>query len=182
MLCWHDRKQLQDRHLPQGAPTSPVLANLCAYRLDLRLVALAKSLGVQYTRYADDLAFSWDKKLFDARAEIHALVGAIALEEGFCLNTRKTKMMEQNKQQKLTGIVINRHLNVSRKSYDRLKAILTNCVRLGPMSQNRKNHHDFKSHLNGRVHYVIQLNPAKGMKLKKIFDQIEWGSMASGCL
>ena len=58
LLCWHDRKRLQDRHLPQGAPTSPVLANLCAYRLDLRLVALVKSLGAQYTRYADDLAFS----------------------------------------------------------------------------------------------------------------------------
>jgi RNA-directed DNA polymerase len=40
-------------HLPQGAPTSPALANICAYRLDCRLAGLAKSIGAEYTRYAD---------------------------------------------------------------------------------------------------------------------------------
>ena len=45
-------------HLPQGAPTSPALGNLAAYRLDCRLTGLAKAAGAQYTRYADDMAFS----------------------------------------------------------------------------------------------------------------------------
>ncbi len=45
-------------HLPQGAPTSPALANVCAYRTDCRLTGLALSAGAEYTRYADDLAFS----------------------------------------------------------------------------------------------------------------------------
>jgi len=48
-------------HLPQGVPTSPALANGCAYRVDCRLRALARSAGAEYTRYADDLAFSGEK-------------------------------------------------------------------------------------------------------------------------
>jgi hypothetical protein len=47
-----------ERHLPQGAPTSPALSNLICRRLDRRLTAIARKLGFVYTRYADDLSFS----------------------------------------------------------------------------------------------------------------------------
>jgi hypothetical protein len=48
------RKLYARPHLPQGAPTSPFLANICCYRLDCRLSAFARSSGAAYTRYADD--------------------------------------------------------------------------------------------------------------------------------
>jgi RNA-directed DNA polymerase len=52
------RDRLKQRHLPQGAPSSPALANAVLHRLDLRLSGLAKDLDLDYSRYADDIAMS----------------------------------------------------------------------------------------------------------------------------
>jgi len=161
-------------HLPQGAPTSPALANLCGYRADCRLSGLARAAGATYTRYADDLAFSGGAD-FDRCVErfaIHAAV--ILLEEGFEVNHRKTRVMRRGVRQYLAGVVANEHLNVIRADFDRLKATLTNCARLGPASQNREGHANFGAHLAGRISFVQMLNPQKGARLKKIFEQIAW--------
>jgi RNA-directed DNA polymerase len=161
-------------HLPQGAPTSPWLANLCTYRTDCRLTGLAQSAGAAYTRYADDLAFSGDEH-FEARVERFSThVAAILHEEGFTVHHRKTRIMRQGVRQYLAGVVTNQRLNVVRADYDRLKAILTNCVRLGPDSQNRDHHPDFRAHLAGRIAFVEMLNPAKGQRLQAILKRIPW--------
>ncbi len=65
-LTWTQLQRLRDPHLPQGAPTSAALANLCAFRLDLRLDGLAHALGAHYTRYADDIVLSGPRHLRDA--------------------------------------------------------------------------------------------------------------------
>ena len=161
-------------HLPQGAPTSPALANLCAYRVDCRLRGLAKSAGAQYTRYADDLAFSGDGE-FDRCVERFSIHAAAALmEEGFTVHHRKTRIMHQGVRQHLAGLVVNQGVNVIRTDFDRLKATLTNCVRLGPASQNRDAHPSFRSHLQGRVAFVESINPGKGRRLRAIFEGIQW--------
>ncbi len=132
-------------HLPQGAPSSPMLANICAYRMDCRLAGLAKGVGAEYTRYADDLAFSGDLDF----NRLSTYIAAIAHEEGFSVNFRKTRVMRQGVRQRLAGLSANQKVNVIREDFDRLKAILTNCVRIGPASQNRENHSDFRAHLDG---------------------------------
>ena len=161
-------------HLPQGAPTSPSLANQCAYHMDCRLAGLARSVGAEYTRYADDLAFSGGEALERGVERFSVHVAAILIEEGFTVQHRKTRVMRQGVRQQLAGLVANERINVRRTEFDTLKAILTNCMRSGPESQNRDNHPLFRSHLEGRVVFVETINPAKGKRLRKIFNAIDW--------
>jgi RNA-directed DNA polymerase len=161
-------------HLPQGAPTSPALANLVAYRLDVRLSGLAKSFDAIYTRYADDMAFSGDDDFAGKAASLLAAVGTIATDEGYTLNARKTKIMRRSARQRVTGVVVNSHLNVPREAFDALKATLHNCVRHGPAAQNRDGHTDFRAHLDGRIGWLESLNPARGAKLRALFAQVAW--------
>jgi RNA-directed DNA polymerase len=161
-------------HLPQGAPTSPALANLCAFRLDCRLAALARSADARYTRYADDLAFSGGEELERSARRFQILVCRVALEEGFEVNPRKSRFMRPGVRQHLAGVVVNVRPNVGRAEYDRLKATLTNCLRHGPDSQNRDRHADFRASLAGRITHVARLNAARGGKLRRLFDRIPW--------
>ena len=129
------RRKLRDAHLPQGAPTSPALANLSAFRLDLRLSALARKLGSHYTRYADDLAFSGDAHFRAVATKALPRIGAIVLEEGFQLRYRKTRTMSESQRQRLCGVVVDRAPSLPRKELELLEAILFNCIRSGPTSQ-----------------------------------------------
>lgn len=168
------RQLYSQRHLPQGSPTSPALANLCAYRLDIRLSKLASSLAAQYTRYADDIAISGTAELKRQARKLRVLIGVVAAEEGYTLNYRKCRVMPKSTRQHLAGVVVNEHANPKREDYDRLKATLTNCLRNVPATQNRENHPDFQKHLLGRIGWVQQLNPARGDKLRRLFDRIDW--------
>jgi hypothetical protein len=161
-------------HLSQGAPTSPALANLCAYGLDVRLSGLAHSAEVNYTRYADDLAFSGDGRLERSARRFQVAVAVIAAEEGFDFHFRKSGFMRRSVCQQLGGVVVNERPNIRRAVYDNLKAILTNCIRHGSHSQNRKGHSDFRSHLLGRIAHVQMIHHEHGKKLRALFDRIIW--------
>ncbi len=168
------RDRLLQGHLPQGAPTSPALANLCTRRLDRRLDGLARRAGARYSRYGDDLAFSGDGDFAARRGRFLDLATAICAEEGFAVNRRKTRIMRRGDRQRVTGIVVNDHVNVPREAYDRLKAILHNCVRHGPAGQNRDDHRDFRAHLDGRVTWVENVNLHRGTRLRAMFERIAW--------
>jgi RNA-directed DNA polymerase len=172
---WYDARILYARrHLPQGAPTSPALANLTAFRLDCRLTGLAKSVKATYTRYADDLAFSGGDEFNRSVERFSAHAASIALEEGFSVNHRKTRILRQGVRQHLAGITVNQKPNVPRQDMKLLEAILMNCVRHGPGSQNQAGLPQFRAHLAGRVSYVEMVNPARGEWLRQLFRAIDW--------
>ena len=157
---------LTGRHLPQGAPTSPALANLCAHALDCRLAGLASVLGANYTRYADDLSFSGDRRIIPI---LTRAVPAIVAEEGFRPNPSKTRVMLSAGRQSVTGIIVNRHVNVARKEYDRIKAVLHHLAR---PDDPRRQDPAFLARLCGQIGWVEQVNPARGLRLRTRFDAL----------
>jgi retron-type reverse transcriptase len=90
--------------LPQGAPTSPKLANLVTLRLDARLLGLVGKQGIVYTRYADDLTFSsvapWKLACY------LPLIRKIIASEGFAVNEDKTRFAGPGKRHKITGLIV----------------------------------------------------------------------------
>ncbi len=170
------RRRLLDRlagpHLPQGAPTSPATANLLAHRLDRRVAGLAAAVGAQYGRYADDLVLSGDATL-----PAHGLVARIteiAAEEGFRVRPDKTRVMPAHHRQRVTGLVVNDRPAASRCEYDALRALLHNCARSGPDTQNSEGRPAFRDHLLGRIAWVATGRPRRAAKLGALFDQIRW--------
>lgn len=175
-------RRLATPHLPQGAPTSPALANLAAFRLDQRMSGLtgALGIGITYTRYADDLTFSGGLQLVRLASTLRRAVTAIARDEGFTVNERKTSLVTRAGRQRVCGVVVNDRLNVTRVEYDALKATLHNCAVHGPASQNRAGLSDFRAHLLGRVAWVGALNPERGEKLRRQLAAIRWEDGRAG--
>jgi hypothetical protein len=161
-------------HLPQGAPTSPAIANLVAFGLDVRLAAAAAAVDARYTRYADDLVFSGDMAFARRALRFAALVGAIVEDEGFAVNHRKTRVMRKGNRQSVAGLVVNEHPAVPRDRYDQIRAMLHNCARLGPASQDRERRGDFRAHVEGLVAWISGVDPRRGKVLEKALERIDW--------
>ena len=123
-----------NNELPQGSPCSPVISNLIGHLLDIRMVYLAKKAQCTYTRYADDLTFSTNKKEFP---EIIAsqqsldskkwIVGKKLKKEiikvGFIINENKTSLQNKTVRQIATGLVVNKKVNIKREYYRKAKSM-----------------------------------------------------------
>lgn len=106
--------------LPQGAPTSPHLANLVFRPLDDSLAAVAAARGMTYTRYADDLTFSGEER---PAALAEAVAAAIA-PAGYRLAPDKTRLMGRHRRQEVTGLVVNEKVQTPRRHRRWLRAVL----------------------------------------------------------
>lgn len=153
------------RYLVQGAPTSPALANLVAWRLDRRLSGLAVRRGFAYTRYADDLTFSSDSP--DSANDLRRVVQRIVAEEQFVVNTAKTRLARRSARQTVTGLVVNDGISTPRQLRRRMRAILHNAQATGLAVQNRENRRSFRAYLQGVIAFVHAANPRHASLLQK---------------
>lgn len=180
------------RALPQGAPTSPALTNALCVRLDRRLSGLARALGLRYTRYADDLTFSWRRpaaapkgkgksKVAEApvRAPVGALlrgVGQIVLAEGFRLHKDKTRVLRLGDRQRVTGLVVNRlpagveapAARVPREVVRRLRAAIHNREKGRPGKDG-----ETLAQLKGMAAFIYMTDPKRGSALLKRLAALE---------
>ena len=170
---------LRDRHLPQGAPTSPALSNLAAFRLDRRLAALADAHGAVMTRYADDLAFSGDRAF--ARALRFFVPGGGHRRRGR-FSPQPSQDPGDAARSATTAVRPGgqRSGQPAADQADNLRAPLFNAVRFGPHSQNRDGHPAFRAHLEGLVAWAASINPIRGRRLWALFDRIRWDSPEQG--
>lgn len=128
--------------LPQGSPCSPVISELIAQILDMRLVRLAKKYGVIYTRYADDITFSTSQRDFPAglaapdaadAAVWHLseeLLGKIAAS-GFAVNPSKTRMQFRGSRQAVTGLIVNEKVNIASDYYRKARSMCRSVFEVG---------------------------------------------------
>lgn len=139
IACWKNG-------LPQGGPSSPIISDLITHILDVRLARLAKTYGLAYSRYADDLTFSTNRKNFpSAVASVYSTVVEAwapgpelmhAVESrGFKINLAKTRMQFRTSRQSVTGLTVNRKVNVSQRYYRAVRAMCHSLFNTGVYSR-----------------------------------------------
>lgn len=119
--------------LPQGAPTSPIVANMICAPMDNHFMKLAKEYHMKYTRYADDITFS-TQNIFPAEivyiekdiVRVGSTVLDILKRDGFEINEEKIHLRSKNERQEVTGLIVNRTVNVRREYIKEIRAILHN--------------------------------------------------------
>ncbi len=154
-----------ERHLPQGAPTSPMLTNIICYKLDKRLAGLAEKNGFRYSRYADDLTFSASGKSVENLTQLLWAVRKITKDEGFVLHPEKLRIMRKGSRQEVTGIVVNEQMGVSRKNLRKFRALLHQIKTTGWENKRWGHTPNTKAAVWGYANFVYMVTPEKGVKL-----------------
>lgn len=162
--------------LPQGAVTSPKVANLVsAQTFAPELVAYFEQSGGVYTQYADDITVSFPRVLSPGEIKSHTIEVVKTLKKyGFILNHKKTKAMPFTKRQYVLGAVVNVKVNLPRESRDRLKAAVHGIKVRGVAAEAERfgmSEQQFLASVRGRLNWYKQLNPERGGKLYEQFRE-----------
>jgi RNA-directed DNA polymerase len=160
-----------ERHLPQGAPTSPFLTNILCKRLDKGLTTFARNHGFAYTRYADDLTFSTRSDGDNLRDFINK-VRYIVTKQGLTINESKTRVLRRGRQQEVTGIVVNDKISIDRKTLRAFRACLHRAETKGLEGLRWGNSPDVIAALDGFANFVLMVDAEKGKLYKEQVGRI----------
>jgi len=168
--------------LPQGSPSSPVISNLIANSLDIRLAALANRYSCTYSRYADDLTFSTRKIEFPEK--IMKQVGELYIpgkrlrseirRSGFEINHSKTRLQYQNSRQDVTGLVVNKKPNVRKEYWRTVRAQCHSLFHRGYFTKTvgRAKVRGNINELEGQLNFIDQVDQYNRLRQKPPLDPI----------
>ena len=150
-----------DGVLPQGAPTSPMLSNLVMRRIDKMIYEHCQDHDITYTRYADDLTFSSNRRI--EYGQLMGYVKTVMGNAGFSVNEEKTKVFHRNQSQNVTGIVVNDHIQVGRNYRKKIRQEMFYLQQYGLEGHYPHTHYPYKpqsylNHLLGKVNHVLHVN------------------------
>jgi RNA-directed DNA polymerase len=170
-------------HLPQGAPTSPMLANLVARALDDRVAAIAAKYSLRYTRYADDICLSsTDSRFGRARArEVVAEIFRAMLPLGFSPNIAKTHIVPPGGRKVVLGLLVDSaRPRLSTEMRDRIRQhvyYLTH-ERIGPALHAARRGFastiGLRNHVYGLVSYAQAIDPVYAEKIWGELKSVQW--------
>lgn len=162
--------------LPIGAPTSPIIANILTSQLDSELTNIGRRHGCFYTRYADDITFSTNRRNFppemvakrsirSAEIELGEEIVAAFAKAGFYLNPGKTRILDPTMRQEVCGLTCNVRLNVRRSLLREVRAILHAWKKFGlkaaedkwDKSFNWREAQSLERSLRGKIEHIIHI-------------------------
>ena len=176
-------------HLAQGAPTSPMISNMICHSLDHQFVVLAKETqGLYYTRYADDITFSTNRKTFPLsiasvqNGEVKALgddVLKVVADNHFSPNYRKVRIHHRDRRQEVTGLTVNKRVNLPRAFYRELRGMLHAWHQYGYVNAEATYHAtydrlgkqpEFRKVVAGKLAYLRQIRSADDRLFRRLYD------------
>lgn len=175
--------------IPQGAPSSPLLTNMIADHLDVRLSKFAEKYDMTYTRYADDITFSFDTYgSWRWNRGRRSIIYKIIESEGFIINKHKIRTSFKGQRQEVTGLIVNKKVNVKREYIKRLRTELHNWEKDGYIissykyfkhlesDNNRKKLTPMERVIEGKISFVKMVKGSENstyVKLKERFDLLK---------
>ncbi|EGO9008664.1 RNA-directed DNA polymerase [Enterococcus faecalis] len=160
--------------LPQGAPSSPYIANLVCKKMDSRFLGLCKKNNLKYTRYADDITISGGKSVYKFKQFFINIV----TDEKFFVNKKKVKLLKNGDRKQVTGIVINEKLSVPKNIIRDLRRDIYYITKYGLNSHLKRTGNitssNYKAHLFGKAKYIYMVDREKGALYLEQLNAIDW--------